>query len=128
MYCNTAFECIFYRCPKDKDVRFLPSTNLEKRFNFRAFAFKINKTIVFIHCKVFLCRTQSKDQRCDSGCFSNSTVVNRKRRETETEPQMSKEHYITFGPFKETKADASSNDNNQGKCFILLLTQLYPES
>ena len=56
----------------------MKSTGLKRRFSMQVFRYE-NTTTVYIHCLVFLCRKNSTDSRCKSGCSGNN-IISRKRR------------------------------------------------
>ena len=70
---------IHLRCAVDKTTSFVPATGLRRRFSMQVFRYE-NTTTVYIHCLIFLCRKNSTDSRCKSGCTGNN-INSRKRRD-----------------------------------------------
>jgi len=75
------YDLINERCSVDITTSFIPATGLRRRFSMQVFRYE-NTTTVYIHCLVFLCRKNSTDSRCRSGCSGNN-INSRKRRALE---------------------------------------------
>ena len=70
---------LLFRCPKDDTFRFHTGENHHKKFSFLAFNFRNNVPVIYLHCEVFLCRENSQDQRCHTGCSVNRITKRKKR-------------------------------------------------
>jgi len=77
----TKYHLIKDGCSVDITTSFIPATGLKRRFSMQVFRYE-NTTTVYIHCLVFLCRKNSTDSRCRSGCIGNN-INSRKRRALE---------------------------------------------
>ena len=85
---------IDFRCAVDATTSFVPASGLKRRFSMQVFRYE-NTTTVYIHCLIFLCRTNSTDLRCRTGCTGNN-IYSRKRRDVSPLTDRGNDEYTSF--------------------------------
>ena len=106
----------------DATTSFVPAAGLKRRFSMQVFRYE-NTTTVYIHCLVFLCRKNSTDSRCNSGCSGNN-INSRKRRALEDSgnAEHTSLYKLDSGNILLDEPDSPPEKKNDGIC-ILIFTQ-----
>eukprot|EP00058_Branchiostoma_floridae_P019029 XP_002604518.1 hypothetical protein BRAFLDRAFT_79362 [Branchiostoma floridae] len=83
---KTRNDVIVDGCAKLPTLQFYPSPGPDRgRFGFQAFAYISGVDMVYLHCKVLLCKASDPNSRCAQGCQPPS---GRRRREAEGDPEV----------------------------------------